>query len=69
MKIEHVVITNWHPPGEQWWADVESKPDEPLISATMNLTLSWHEYHEMVEKSRSAESAEIQSIENLIGQT
>ncbi len=51
MKVEDVYIMNWQPtgqpPGSDWWSEVESKPDEPLIKARIVLTLTWNEYHRL----------------------
>lgn len=49
MKINHVHITNHKEPGDRWWEGVASKPDEPLIEATMRLTLSPREYHRLLD--------------------
>ncbi len=64
MKIHHVEITNWCSPfikwwdnGAKWWAHVESRPDEPLIEATMTLTLSWREYNALIEQSNKVKKA------------
>lgn len=57
MKINNVYIDNWQPPGEKWWASVEAKPTEPLIVATITMTLSWQEYHELLEQEDKPETA------------
>ncbi len=54
MKINDVLINNWQAPGAEWWIGVEARPDEPLIEATMKLTLSWREYHKMIEQAESS---------------
>lgn len=53
MKITDVRITNWQPPGDKWWAAVEARPSEPLIEATISMTLSWAEYHELLERNKA----------------
>ena len=50
MKINDVQIINWESPGDKWWASVEARPSEPLIEATITLTLSWAEYHELLDR-------------------
>lgn len=52
MKIKNVQIENWESPGAQWWDAVAAKPDEPLIEATITLTLSHREYHELLDSCR-----------------
>lgn len=52
VNIHDVRIMNWHPPGDNWWREVEARPNEPLIEATMAMTLSWAEYRELLDKSR-----------------
>lgn len=52
MKINKVEILNWENPGDKWWNNVQAKPSEPLIEASMKMTLSWDEYHAMLEKDR-----------------
>lgn len=49
MKINFVTIDNHKEPGDQWWEGVASKPDEPLIEATIRLTLSHREYHRLLD--------------------
>jgi hypothetical protein len=56
MKIRNVLIDNWRPPGDEWWAKVAAKPDEPLIEATFFITLSWREYHSLVFLERQSEN-------------
>lgn len=48
MKIQSVRINNLQPPGDEWWRGVEAHPDEPLIEATISMTLSWTEYKELL---------------------
>lgn len=50
MKINDVTITNWEPPGDKWWRSVEERPSEPLIEATIAMTLSWTEYRELLAR-------------------
>lgn len=56
MKIENVVINNWNAPGAEWWSGVEARPTEPLINATLTLTLSWEEYHALLNKDERTEA-------------
>lgn len=49
MKIHDVRINNWQPPGETWWNDVEARPTEPLIQATLAMTLSYAEYKKLLD--------------------
>lgn len=58
MKMFGVLIENWKAPGKEWWEAVESKPDEPLIEARMQLTLSWNEYHKLLDMCKGAESTD-----------
>ena len=51
MKINDVTIENWEAPGKEWWEGVERRPDEPLIEATMKLTLSWNEYDDLIKRN------------------
>lgn len=51
MTIENVEITNWKPPGAEWWEDVRERFDEPLIECTCKMTLSWKEYEELLRNS------------------
>lgn len=53
MKIENVIIKNWIPPGEQWWAEVKSKPEQPLIRANIDMVLSWQEYKELLNRDEN----------------
>ena len=48
MKINDVQIANWKAPGDKWWKGVEDCPTEPLIEATMTMTLSWVEYEKLL---------------------
>lgn len=50
-EIDDVKIDNWQPPGDQWWDAVKQQPDEPLIEATIKVTLSWNEYEELLRKT------------------
>jgi len=59
MTIEDVKINNWEAPGEKWWDTVQSKPTEPLIQATIRMTLSWDEYEKLLaqgERNTGSES-------------
>lgn len=56
MKIEDVVINNWQAPGEGWWSGVEARPTEPLIDATIKLTLSWNEYRALLDRDERMET-------------
>ena len=51
------LITNWEPPGEEWWANVEEKPDEPLIEARIELTLSHSEYQQLLSWIKTIENS------------
>lgn len=51
MKIKDCKIENWESPGKEWWENVKSKPDEPLIEATMTLVLTWREYKELIDRA------------------
>lgn len=44
MKLNDVHITNWEAPGDAWWKEKEERHSEPLIEATMNMTLTMDEY-------------------------
>lgn len=46
--VADIKIDNWQAPGEEWWDTVQSKPDEPLIQATIKLTCSWNEYQQLM---------------------
>lgn len=48
MKIHDVHITNWQPPGGPFWDEVKERHAEPLIDATMKMTLSWDEYRALI---------------------
>lgn len=48
MKINDVVIHNWTSP--EWWDDVAARPHEPLIEATIRMTLSNAEYQELLAR-------------------
>lgn len=50
MKINDVRVTNWQPPGEDYWRKVQTQFDEPLIEATIKMTLNWREYNELIER-------------------
>ena len=52
MKINDVRVNNWNAPGEKWWKSVKECPSEPLIEATMTMTLSWSEYRELLDKDQ-----------------
>ncbi len=56
MTIDHVVITNWV---EGFWKDVASRPDEPLIKATIEITLSHSEYHALLDSDQRKKDDEI----------
>jgi len=47
-EIQNVRVENWSPPGKEWWDEVKSRPDEPLIEATFVLKLSHTEYHWLI---------------------
>jgi hypothetical protein len=51
MTINDVRINNCQPPEDKWWAGVEARPAEPLIEATISMTLSWAEYKELLERA------------------
>lgn len=57
MKINNVMIVNWQPPGDRFWEDAESKPDEPLLEAAMSMTLSWNEYQKIMAMADSSKEA------------
>lgn len=69
MKISEVQINNWEPPGEEWWRGVAARPDEPLIMATLTVTLSWNEYRELLRHDENSKVAKknLRSIEGLGG--
>lgn len=50
MKIKDVTIHNWTRP--EWWDEVEKRPDEALIDATITLTLSWNDYQRLLKEGR-----------------
>jgi len=50
VKLDHIEITNWFEPGHEYWKSVQAKPSEPLIQATISMTLSWNEYHELIKR-------------------
>lgn len=52
MKINHVLVTNWSAPGGPWWDNIKQHSSEPLIEATIQMTLSWEEYQELLDKGR-----------------
>lgn len=58
MKINNVLIENWKAPGATWWNGVESKPDEPLIEATITFKLSFNEYRKLLDHANESESTE-----------
>lgn len=53
MKINDVRINNWTPTDRTWWDGVEARPTEPLIEATITMTLSWDEYRELLDLSKT----------------
>ena len=48
VKITNVHITNWTQPGDQWWDNVKAHPQDPLIEATITMTLTYAEYEKLV---------------------
>ncbi len=63
MKIDDVNILNWeplgNPPGSAWWDGVKERPDEPLIVASLKLTMTYREYMELCDKDQDARTAEV----------
>lgn len=59
MKINDVHITNWEAPGDKWWDDVAKRSSEPLIEATMKMTLSWEEYKALISSGRPTKFREL----------
>ena len=51
MKINDARINNWQPPGDKWWAGLKARPTEPLIDATISMTLSYAEYEELLARN------------------
>lgn len=51
MKINDVHITNWVPPGRPYWSEVRARKDEPLIEATIKMTLSWTDYTKLLKEA------------------
>ena len=49
MKIKDVEITNWTPPGEEFWADAATHPEEPKIEATIKIVVSHREYQQILD--------------------
>lgn len=58
MKINDVHITNWQEPGGPYWDDVKQRSSEPLIEATIKMTLSWEEYEDLLNKNKEARAIE-----------
>lgn len=56
MTIRDIHVTNWEAPGGPYWDKVKERHTEPLIEATMKLTLSWDEYHAMIAKARTPDN-------------
>jgi hypothetical protein len=52
MEIHDVFIDNWTSPGNEYWDKVRKERTEPLIKATIEMTLSWNEYQELLDKGR-----------------
>lgn len=52
VNINDVLITNWKAPGDKWWDSVDAQPDQPLIEARIEMTLSAREYRELLERDR-----------------
>jgi len=52
VKINDVLITNWKPPGPEWWDNVKASPDEELIETEMKLKLSWREYQALTKADK-----------------
>jgi hypothetical protein len=63
MKINHVHITNWKAPGTEWWEDVAKRPDEPLIDATIQFTLSHREYHQLIDIEEGRKRSRVRECE------
>lgn len=57
MKINNIHITNWEEPGGPYWDNVKERHSEPLIEATMKLTLSWDEYETLLAEDKKAANA------------
>ena len=51
MKIEDVRILNWT--GPAWWDEVEAEPDQPLITATLTMVLTYKEYQALLERDKA----------------
>ncbi len=57
MKIEFVTIHNWEAPGNEWWMKVEAVPDQPVIEATVKMTLSYREYRSLLDQDEKYKAA------------
>lgn len=55
MKINNVNIGNWETPGPEWWDRIQARPNEPLIEATIQFTLSWNEYRRLLDTAEKEE--------------
>lgn len=56
MKIDFVRILNCDGNGRDYFDKVEANPDEPLIKASITITLSCREYQELLSKDKSNQS-------------
>ncbi len=55
MTINHVQITNAiGKSGVDYWRHISADPNAQLIEATMQLTLSWREYQELLAMSKGS---------------
>lgn len=55
MKVNYVHISNQQEPGDAWWDHVQENANEPLIEATMKMTLTWNEYQRLLRQARENE--------------